>query len=151
MKNPLIFPATTNLWHLLLSKHTLSALTRHLFISGGYPPDMSTCSTGHTHTVYGHASAKGLVCSSCTPESCPVALLQLNTSIPKHTHTHTFCGKGNLKDVDVCVCPIPAVSPVQSPSSFNSLAFNGLCSALQPNHRPVSFGLTEYNKDSGGK
>lgn len=72
--------------------------------------------------------------------------------INSQTGTHSFKdGKGNLKDVAVCVCPLQAVPSVSCPSSFNSLALNGLCRALQPNHRPASFRLTEYNKDSGGK
>ena len=72
--------------------------------------------------------------------------------INSQTCTRSFKdGKGNLKDVAVCVCPLQAVPSVPCPSSFNSPAFNGLRRALQPNHRPASFRLTEYNKDSGGK
>ncbi len=52
-------------------------------------------------------------------------------------------GKGKLKEVAVCVCPLQVVPSVPSPPSVNSLAFNSLCRASQPNHRPASFRLTE--------
>ncbi len=139
----------------MLPRQTLSHQMHCLLISKGYPPDRRSCIAVHTHAVHGHVKAKGIVCSWCTPKSCPVTLSAAAQYINSQTCTCSHPPKmGKVTSrmwLCVCVCPLQTVLPEPSPSSSNSLAFNGLCRALQPNHRPVSFGLTEYNMDSGGK
>lgn len=105
-----------------------------------------------THTAYGRAKAKGIVSFSFIQSH---AMSLCSSSMHQFPNTHTFSPRkmGNvISKMCRCVSALYNLCPLcPSASRINSLAFNGSCSTLQPDHRPVSFSPTEYNKDSGGK
>lgn len=86
----------------------------------------------------GNASAKGIVYSSCTLESCPVAQWQLNTSISKRRRIHKFPYQQKMwgrlsQGWGLYVRPLQA----DSPEHFQYTPWLLMtCSTLEPNHKP---------------